>query len=102
MQHRRKEKDVSSSRYATSWVLVAHVEVVLMMSNHFASFTARKETLLERIGYVALDCPTVWSFGMTLGCNPPYRGRFQPLTFYNLIDQLSSFLSRGNCDVSGA
>lgn len=54
--------------------------VVLMMSDQFASHIARKETLLERTGYVALDCPIDWSFGMTLGCNPPSCGRIQPLT----------------------
>jgi hypothetical protein len=66
--------------------MIVQMVVVLMMSNNFASFTARKETLLERIGDVALDRPIVWSFGMTLGCNPPSCGRFQPLTFYTLID----------------
>ena len=49
-----------------------------MMSTLFALYTARKETLLERIGHVALDSPIVWSFGMTLGCNPPMCGRIQP------------------------
>ena len=35
--------------------------VMSMMSDQFALHTARKETRLERIGYVALDCPIVWS-----------------------------------------
>ena len=50
------------------------------------AFTARKETLSERIGNIALDCPIVRSFGKTLGCNPPSCGRVQPLTSSILID----------------
>jgi len=73
-----------------------------MMNDLFASFTARKETLLERIGYVVLGCPIVWSFGMALGYNPPSCGRFQPLTSFVLIDYQSIILSRGNCDISCA
>jgi len=49
-------------------------------------YTARKETLWERIGNIALDWPIGCSFGMTLGCNPRSYGRVQPLTSSILKD----------------
>ena len=58
--------------------------VVSMMSDLFASLLGKKH--FGRIGDIALVCPIVWSFGSTLGCNPPSCGRVQPLTSSSLID----------------
>lgn len=94
---RTQWQDVSSMGYKPSALLhrddcrrVPHIWYVFRSGVDDEGFiclhTARKETPCERTGYIALDWPIVWRFGMTLGCSPPSCGCIQPLTSPTLND----------------
>ena len=65
---------------------------------HSCCITARKETLLERIGHAALDSPNAWSLVRPLGVTLLHLGAFNPnycSIIYNPF--VVDILTRGVC-----